>query len=134
MRINRLELIKQLNARIDALTQAAEDKYQQAIQAEHDREEAYFDKTGEAWRDFAGNILGALNAGRGVVAADVPEGLRGWGHGSGPELFQPKVAKRERPAIGELARLIKLLEACPDETVSLASLERAGFVLGRVLK
>lgn len=127
-RINRLQLISLLNQRIAGLEQQQVADYEEAVQKEHDREEAYVKRTREAWTEYAACILQRVQADEAVRDDDKPGVLAREGS------YRAQKPPLRVTGAGELKRLVGLLMASPDETVSLASLERAGFVLGRVLK
>lgn len=130
MRINRTELIDKLRKRVEELTAAADDKYAREGAEEEARREAYREKTKVEWMKLAERIRRRCTEGQAVLSEDVPDTLRQDGYLG----YRPRKVTRQPPATAELRRLIGLLEASPDETVSLVSLERAGFNLGRVLK
>lgn len=130
MRANRLELIEKLKARAAELEKNADAEYAEALAKEDERARAYVKETQELWLDLAARIYTRTEVREPVLEEDIPVELRRMSRFG----YRPAEVRRRPPATAELRRLIGLLETSPDETVSLASLERAGFVLGRVLK
>lgn len=131
MRINRLELLDILSKRIAdadvdyvARLRAADNK------AAEQRDE-YITNTRAAWVEMGEVIARAVATGQAITRDDIPNALMDGGY---LKVYRPKEQRVERPDTAQMRRLVTLLNASPDETVSLASLERAGFVLGRVVK
>jgi hypothetical protein len=128
MRIKRIELIEQLKQRIIQLEAAVAEDNKGATEKVKASEAEYITRTAPAWQEYAARIMQRVHGGQAVLDSDKPATLQREG------AFRLSKPVYKRAATGELKQLIKLLEASPDETVSLASLERAGFSLGRVLK
>lgn len=131
MRINRTDLINHLNAEIAnrqadyaARCAAADDK---AKRAEAD----YVTKTGDAWREFARRVVAEVDHRHAVTVKAVPSELLM--SGEYVRFFKAPDSRVTPPNTAALRSLVAMLGHSPDETVSLASLERAGFVLGKVL-
>lgn len=128
MRVERIKLIQQLKARVTALVEASDARLAADQAAEDARREEYWDKTCKAWEELRQYIADCIERDTPPLAVDFPAALaRDLG-------YRRQVVKRVHPQVGELNRLVALLEASPDETVSVPSLERAGFTLGKVLK
>lgn len=128
MRNNRIELIEQLKQRVVQLEEEADEANRKAADKAAAEEAAYIARTAIAWQEYATRIIQRVHGGQAVLESDKPAALVREG---ALRLSKPIV---KRAATGELKQLIRLLEGSPDETVSLASLDRAGFALGRVLK
>ncbi len=128
MRINRTDLIEQLKQRIVQLEAAVAEENKKATGKVNTAEAEYITRTAVAWQEYAARIMQRVHGGQAVLDSDKPAVLQREG------AFRLSKPVYKRAATGELKQLIRLLEASPDETVSLASLERAGFSLGKVLK
>lgn len=128
MRVDRIKLIHQVRARIKELQDQSLADYEAAVQKEREREEAYVQKHAADWQAYAARILQRVAAGQAVLDGDKPDGLLREG------TFRMNTPQRKWPQVAELSRLLALLEASPDETVSVPSLERAGIAVGRALK
>jgi hypothetical protein len=130
VRVKRTELIEQLKELVQERTNAAQAEYEAALAKQAEAARKYEESTRMWWAEAMTTIKTRVMAKQPVLDTDIPEELRrmhGWG-------FRAAEVRRKVPQVGELTRLIRLLEASPDETVSVPSLERAGFSLGRVIK
>lgn len=125
MRVDRIKLIHQVRARIKELQDQSLADYEAAVQKEREREEAYVQKHAADWTVYVQRIVQRVAAGQAVLDSDKPDGLG---------TFRMNTPQRKWPQVAELSRLLALLEASPDETVSVPSLERAGIAVGRALK
>lgn len=130
MRVKRTEVIAQLKELVQERQNAADAEYEAALRKQADAATAYEQKTRMAWAELVATAKQRVANHQPVLESDIPEELRRL-HGLG---FRPAEVRRKVPQVGELTRLLRLLEASPDETVSVPSLERAGFSLGRVIK
>jgi hypothetical protein len=122
LRAARLTLTQMRSEADDALVKAQE-KFDVAVKAD-------FEEKKDAWRNFALDILAALENRCTVLVSDIPSELLMANYGDGVKLrifTASRPTKNEPRNGGELERLVGFLEVSEGATVTAAELKSAGL-------
>lgn len=135
MNFDRLVLIKKIEDKIQRLESKAINDHNDAVEMWALSKVKWQDKYGQAWNDYATQIIAYLNDGVPIRETDHPMPQRK-GSGRYTAFFLGSLDKPEprEAKTADLKALLETLRATEDKTVSHSTIERLGFKVGDLFR